>query len=137
MKQLLHKVSSILLAIIVLFSTFSFTVDSHYCGETLVDYSIFSKAKSCSGNMMNSDSKELEFAKKSCCKNEVSIVEGKVVHQQELQKIEVEQLQFVTAFITSYTNLFTHKFKQNYALLLYDPPLVHKDVIVLFENFRI
>ena len=43
MKQIIYKISSFLIAIIVFLSTMSFTIDMHYCGDTLVDSAIFKK----------------------------------------------------------------------------------------------
>jgi hypothetical protein len=136
MKQILHRVSSVLLAIIVLFSTFSFTVDSHYCGETLVDFSVFSKAKSCSGNMMNSDSDELEFVKKSCCKNVTSIFEGEDIEQQVLKKIDLKQVYFAVSYIISNNNLLFET-SQKATATYYYPPIIDQDKVILFENFII
>ena len=53
MKQLIHNFFSGLLAIIVLLSTLSFTVDSHYCGERLVDVAVFSEVRGCGMEMEN------------------------------------------------------------------------------------
>ena len=41
------------MAIVVLFSTMSFTVDMHYCGDNLVETAIFHKAKGCGMEMEN------------------------------------------------------------------------------------
>ena len=38
MKKFLHKSMAILMAVVVLFTTMSFTVDMHYCGDSLVDF---------------------------------------------------------------------------------------------------
>jgi len=35
MKNIFKHITAFVLAFIVLFSTFSFTVDMHYCGDTL------------------------------------------------------------------------------------------------------
>ena len=35
------------MALLVLFSTFSFSVAQHYCGDVLVDYSFMGHAESC------------------------------------------------------------------------------------------
>tara|TARA_R110002033_G_scaffold155892_1_gene192145 strand:+ start:131 stop:289 length:159 start_codon:yes stop_codon:yes gene_type:complete len=46
-----YKIASFLMALLVLFSTFSFTVDKHFCGNTLVDTAVFGKGESlCDGN---------------------------------------------------------------------------------------
>lgn len=35
------------MAFVVMFTTMSFTVDMHFCGDSLVDFSLFAKAESC------------------------------------------------------------------------------------------
>ena len=47
MNQVFHKIMSLVMAFVVLFSTMSFTVNMHYCGDTLVETAIFQKAKGC------------------------------------------------------------------------------------------
>jgi hypothetical protein len=74
-KNVIHKVFSMLLAFLVLLSTFSFKVETHFCGSNLVDVAVFSKAKSCCDSAVKMDS-ELQFTKESCCTNKVVSVEG-------------------------------------------------------------
>ncbi|MDC0629200.1 MAG: hypothetical protein P8O96_01125 [Flavobacteriaceae bacterium] len=74
-KNVVHKVFSMLLAFLVLLSTFSFKVETHFCGSNLVDVAVFSKAKSCCDSAVKMDS-ELQFTKESCCTNKVVSVEG-------------------------------------------------------------
>ena len=136
MKESLRKISSILVAFLVLFSTLSFTVDRHYCGERLVDVAIFSEANGCGMEIEKEINDELSFSKKSCCKNETSIIEGKSIDQQALQNLELQQINFVTAFVVSYNNLFVNTTEVS-TLYLYKPPIIHKDITILFENFRI
>ena len=50
MKQILSKISYFTLALLVLFSTFSFTVDKHYCGEK-----VRIKSERSSGNCAQAD----------------------------------------------------------------------------------
>ena len=52
MKTIIHKLSALGLALLVLFSTFSFTVDFHYCGDHLMDVAFMEPTEACS---MNSD----------------------------------------------------------------------------------
>ena len=63
-----------LMAILVLFSTVSFTVEKHFCGDVLVDVSVFTEAQKCATEAYE---KEIEtFTKKSCCKDTVDVFEG-------------------------------------------------------------
>jgi len=69
--RVLHKVCSVAMVFVVLFSTLSFTIESHYCGNNLIDTAIFSKVKDCSGEVQSTN-----LNKKSCCKSEVEVIKG-------------------------------------------------------------
>ena len=71
MKKSFSKIASFLLALLVLFSTFSFTVEKHFCGEFLMDVSFIGHADDCGMDMENVSAK-----KKNCCKDEVHHIEG-------------------------------------------------------------
>ena len=74
-KTVAHKVFSMALALLVLLSTFSFKMETHFCGSNIVDIAVFSKVKSCCDLSKNSAT-QLHFAKKSCCNNKVISVDG-------------------------------------------------------------
>lgn len=136
MKGKLHKLFSVLLSLVVLFSTFSFTVESHYCGDELIEVSVFSAVEGC-GMEMISDSTENQFIiKKTCCRNEADFVEGNSADQQGLQKKILPQVYFVASLLFSYQNLFTSPTSE-IAYYQYKPPLINEDITILFENFRI
>ena len=132
LKQVLHKVFSIAMAILVLFSTVSFTVESHYCGDTLVDVSIFADANKCAMESMEM------LQKKTCCKDEVDVIQG----QDELNVVsfkdfDLDQQQFLVAFAQSYLNLFESLPKQIIPHKDYVPPNLIYDIQVLDEVFLI
>ena len=133
MKQYLSKIASFFLALMVLFSTFSFTVEKHYCGESLMDVSFIGDADTCGMDMEKRSAK-----KKNCCKDEVHYMEG----QDELQQIQSDYLnfskeQFLVSFYISYTDLFVENksnktnFKNPY---LPDFPINYQ---VLYQSFLI
>jgi hypothetical protein len=77
MQQVFHKIVSVLMSFVVLFSTMSFTIDMHYCGDTLMDTAIFHKAKTCGMEIQKTaTSSDCSKAKKDCCKEEQIFVEG-------------------------------------------------------------
>ncbi len=119
------------MAILVLFSTVSFTVEKHYCGENLIDVAIFSEAKKCGENMEQTLSK-------SCCKDEVEIVKG----QDELKfssfkDLDFQQQLFITTFAFTYSNLFESLPKQIIPFKDYSPPNLVVDIQVLDQVFII
>jgi hypothetical protein len=119
-----------------LFSTFSFKVEKHYCGENLIDVAIFSKVDSCGMNMESVVASNLE--KKHCCKDEVQVIKG----QDKLKKSSFEDLQldqqlFFNAFIYSYINLFEGLPELVIPHKNYSPPNLIADIQVLDQVFII
>jgi len=74
-KTVSHKVFSTALALLVFLSTFSFKMETHFCGSKIVDVAVFSKVKSCCDLSINT-ADEHQFTKKSCCNNKVIFVDG-------------------------------------------------------------
>lgn len=74
-KTVSHKVFSTALALLVFLSTFSFKMETHFCGSKIVDVAVFSKVKSCCDLSINT-ADEHQFTKKSCCNNKVISVDG-------------------------------------------------------------
>ena len=71
MKKVFYKISSFSMALLVLFSTLSFTVESHYCGDILVDSSVFGAAETCGMEIQKqSNSSECDITKSNCCSDE-------------------------------------------------------------------
>lgn len=121
------------MAFVVLFSTLSFTVESHYCGSRLVDTAVFTKLKSCIAEMENKTP-----IKKGCCKDEVAVVKG----QDELKlnsfdDLKFEQQLFLTALVSAYRTLYVSLPKQIIPHKEYSPPNLIYDIQVLDETFLI
>ena len=134
MKPLLsHKVFSVCLAFLVLFSTMSFTVEKHFCGNTLVDVAIFSEAKDCGMSI-----KSKANTKKHCCKDEVEIIEG----QDELQIASFNDIDFdsqliLTSFVYAYSSLFESLPKPIVPHKNYIPPNLVTDIQLMDAVFLI
>lgn len=134
MKLILIKIASSITAFLVLLSTFSFTVEKHYCGDFLVDVSYIGAVDRCAMKMET----KLISKTKDCCKNEVHKIEG----QDELQqspdfKFDFKNQQFLTTFFISYKDLFieNQSNKINYKDCL--PPEIPIDFRVLYQVFLI
>ena len=81
MKEVSHKITSLLLAIVVLFTTMSFTIDMHYCGDTLIDTAVFSKVHTCGMDMEKPSTTECSVTKSSCCSDDQITFEGQDIIQ--------------------------------------------------------
>jgi hypothetical protein len=131
-KDALHKGFSFVLAVLVLFSTVSFTVEKHFCGDTLVDVAIFTDSDKCA-----MEAQEM-LMKKTCCKDEIKIVQG----QDELkfssfEDLNFNQQQFITTLTYTYLNLFGSLDKQIIPHKDYSPPNLVTDIQVLDQVFII
>lgn len=134
--QFLHKTFSVLLGFLVLFSTVSFTIDEHYCGNTLVDSAIFQKAKTCGMEMGTTT--DCNIAKKNCCKDEVVIVKGqKELKFTSFEDFDFQQQLFFTTFTYTFINRFEGFDKQIYPNNDYSPPILVADIQVLDQVFLI
>ena len=137
MKQVSHKLMSFLMAFVVLFSTMSFTVNMHYCGETLVETAIFQKAKGCGMEMQNPSTEGCVITKKNCCKNEQSLVDGQDELQLQVDKISFEQQIFIASFVYTYINLFEGLDNNVTSYEEYEPPLVIRQLYKIDETYLI
>ncbi|WP_090120016.1 HYC_CC_PP family protein [Lutibacter oricola] len=138
MKQIFHKIMSILMAFVVLCSTMSFTINTHYCGDKLVDSAIFSKAETCGMEMeLATSTNECSVSKKNCCSDEFEKIEGQNELQSSIDTISFEQQVFITSFIYTYVNLFESIDSE---VSLYDEdqsPLVCRKIYKLDETYLI
>lgn len=131
-KPFLHKTFSTLLALLVLFSTVSFTIEKHFCGDVLVDIAMFAEAEKC-------EMEALEIQqKKTCCKDEVKIVEGQdELNMSSFEDLEFEQQQFLASYVYSYINLFEGLPNLIIPHKDYSPPNLVVDIQLLNDTFLI
>ncbi len=127
-----------MMAFVVLFSTMSFTFSEHYCGPTLVDTALFSKAEACGMKQQKPASqKDCDLIIKNCCKDEVKQFTG----QQELNTnsptLNFEQQVFLASFTYTYLNLFEGLEENIVPFKYYTPPLLVTDILVLDQTFLI
>lgn len=126
------------MALLVLFSTFSFSVAQHYCGDVLVDYSLFGEAESCGMEMQQTyNSKEFNLSKKNCCSDEILSIDGQDDLKLSFEHLNLEQQLFVATFIYTYLNLYEGLPENIVPFSDYPPPLLVKDIQILDQTFLI
>ena len=134
MKVFFSKIASFSLALLVLVSTFSFTVDKHYCGDFLVDISFTGDAAGCGMKM----DKETSLKKKGCCKYEVQKFEGQdELQTNRLKNITFENQQFLAVFYISYKDVFIENSSKDNSFKDFSPPDIPFDYQVLYQTFLI
>jgi len=125
------------MAFVVLFSTMSFTVDMHYCGDTLVDTAVFSKAHTCGMEMQNSTTKECSITKKSCCNDEQIAIDGQDDLKNSFDKLSLEKKLLITSFVYIYLNLFEALNEDITSFRDYAHSLFVKQIFKLDESYLI
>jgi len=138
MKKIFHKISSFCIALLVLFSTLSFTVESHYCEDILMDTSMFGNFETCGMEVQkSSSSSDCDITKKECCSNEQLVIEGQDILKTFFDKLEKEQQIFVVSLIHSYIHLYQSKEADTTLFKDYSPSPLIRDFQVLDQTFLI
>jgi len=135
-----HKTTSLLLALVVLLSTMSFSLDIHYCGDHLVDFSFSQKTDTClmKAEMTQSSTAcavmEMEM---DCCSDVEVVFEGQDDLKLSFDQLSFDEQVFVASFVYSYINLF-EGFDENVVPFKdYSPPPLIRDVQILDQTFLI
>lgn len=140
MNTLFHKILACTMALVVVLSTMSFTVNMHYCGNTLVDVALNQSAKTCNTNMSFTADAALQFNKKTkgCCSDHNITVAGQdELKQNTLEQLTYNQQVFVATFMLAYVNLFEGLPEQIIPFKDYTPPLLVTDINLINETFLI
>ncbi len=140
MKEAFSKIVSLFMALIVLFSTMSFSVDMHYCGDHLVDFSMFDKVDTCmmkaemSKSSTNCMVTEMDM---DCCTDVEVVIEGQDDLKISFDQFTFDQQLFVASFVYSYINLFEGLEENSIPFRDYSPPPLIRDVQILDQTFLI
>ena len=137
LKGIFKNIVSFSMALLVLTSTMSFTISEHYCGDELVDTSLFVKADTCGMEMPVSQSNDTNFKTNGCCNDVVQVIEGQDDLKPTVVKLEFRQQIFLVAYAFSYDALFVDVDKNSLPFQTYTPPLLVKDIQVLDAVFII
>jgi len=120
------------LTVLVLFSTLSFTIEKHFCGDVLVNISMFSEVDYC-----GMETPEM-LQKKSCCKDEIVFVKGQdELKSSSFEDLDLKQQYFLTLISYSYIDFFEGLQKQIIPHKNYSPPNLISDIPILHQVFII
>lgn len=135
-----RKLMSSILALIVLFSTMSFSLDMHFCGDHLVDFSLFESVDTC---MMKAETTKsssectLMDTEMDCCTDVEVVLQGQDELKISFDQITFDQQVFVASFVYSYINLFEGFDKNIVPFKEYSPPPLIRDIQILDQTFLI
>ncbi len=127
-----------MMAFVVIFTTMSFTVDMHYCGDVLVDVAIFKEAKDCGMEMaMEAISTSPEVKRKSCCQDKQVFIEGQDELKHSFEQLTIESAVFVAVFYKAKELLLLGREGHTKSSDGYPPPEIITDLTILHERFLI
>jgi len=138
MKKVFIKITALLMTFVVLFSTTSFTLSEHYCGDHLVDRALFSKAESCGMELdKQAPTKDCSVKKDNCCNDVLTQFEGQTELKTDTSTLTFKQQSLVASFIITYVNLFEGLEENSIPFKAYSPPFLVKDFQILDELYLI
>lgn len=138
MKALFNKISAFLMALVVMFSTMSFSINKHYCMDHLVDVSFILPADNCGMEMDFTDNTEgSQLTAGACCADEHIAVEGQEDVKPSPEWSPEKQQLVAAAFLYTYSLLFEEEEIEKNEFLDYSPPLITKDLPVIYESYLI
>ena len=149
-KSKLHRITSLLMAFLMLVSSTGFSIDLHYCQGNLKSFSFLGTAKSCHDIAQSKHCSKMKKSchapktaletdgecQKDCCSNK----KIEVSPDDENQKIQIEnfslkQIKFVTAFVKAFVLPQTDLSQIIVPHLKYKPPLLNRDIPILVQSF--
>ena len=143
---MIHKrilqITAVAMAVLVLVSTLSVSIEKHYCGEHLVDVSLFAEAEKCgmeaADMAMNTSEEDGLTTKKSCCTDVVDLVEGQdELSLEKTKELSSHQKVFIFSFAYTFSGLFEFEPQNHSPFEHYSPPGFVEDIQVLNEVFLI
>lgn len=137
MKSFLHNVTSVILATLMLFTTMSFTLEMHYCGDSLIDFSLIQNVHNCGMEEQYLPNCENEISEKSCCTDKQVVIEGQDNFQITIDKLNTGQQVFVATLFYTYINLYEGLDKNILLYRDYKPPILIRDIHKLHETYLI
>jgi len=130
-----QQLISVAMALLLLISTLSISIEKHYCGDTLVDVSIFADVQKCESGATDQSS---ILMTESCCKNVIDLHEGQDELSLEKTKVlNTNQKVFIMSFAHVFSELKTLESQHNSAFKYYPPLKPVRDIQVLNEVFLI
>lgn len=137
MQQAFRQILSFILALIVMTSTLSFSISKHYCSNILVDTAVIQPAKTCGMHDQNQDKPDKHQDEKSCCDDEVKLVEG----QDELKISTIDFSLELPAEITVFSLIYVfpeiYTNKPDTIFNVYEPPEYECNLQLLHQVFLI
>lgn len=141
MVQVLNKILAIILALIVIFSSMSFTVEKHVCMDEVTDIAFFTEAESCGMEADECDTPGSDdtdsYNDEDCCTDISQYIPGTHIEQQAIDGFEVAQVPFIIAFTYTFLNIVEVTEERTPYTYYASPPVTDRDIQILYQTFLI
>ncbi len=133
---------SVAMALLVLISTLSLSIEKHYCGDHLVDVAFFTDVQKCGTEVsdmgLEASDADTVLTKNSCCKDVVDLLEGQdELSLEKTKDLNTNQKVFIMSFASVFSGLNLLEPKNSKQFEHYSPPKVVEDIQILNEVFLI
>lgn len=135
MKKFLHRIFSCCMALLLLASTTSWKVEKHYCMGRLINVAFFVDADACGMDMPVSGQQEATVEQKTCCDNEVILLEGQDEVTAVYNDLDLDHQQFLIAYTLSFLDILKPVESKEFLYNSYHPPKIVKDIQLLDEVY--
>lgn len=134
--KFIKTICSSVLALLVLVSSSSFTVNMHVCGGHVQSVSVIEKASVCALEVYIPACHK-SIAKKTCCKEAQLTFEGKSFKAQESVSLQLQQAFWIVELPLITTLSLPINLTTGYEFIQYHPPLIDRDITVQVQSFLI
>ena len=137
MNKLLQQSGALFLALLIMLSTVSFTVDLHICGGSVVDLSFAQEELSCSSSLMGELTEEVHNAMRNmgCCDDLQFQIEGQDELQHSFLSFQIDNPVFVLANQEIMDVEWIDNSGDLHLYTSYIPPPLIQDVLILNQTF--
>lgn len=142
----LRKISAILLSLLVLLSSTSFTFNMHFCMGEMKSIALFSSASPCQkknqrppcprGIHDQDGSSHSQMTKKGCCEDQ-SLVKDGLEELTQTSSVSVPDVPMMAALYATFSLLSDSPFVHSGSYNEYSPPLIERDIPVFIQSFLI
>lgn len=138
----LHIILTPILAVCVLLATCSFTLNKRFCGESLVEASLFADLQQCKHTTCATVQAKKNNSQKinnNCCKETSDVVYGQenlVLKKNQAKRIKAQSQGFLNT--KKVFSVFLPNYENEDSLVFYTPPLLaQKNLLQYYQVFII
>lgn len=138
--KVIRSILTTLLALLVLVSSTSFSVNMHVCGGHVASVALVQKAAPCPMELMPPCHNSMHQEKKSngCCEDKSVDFEGKDFSSKvEHISLELQNTSWIAELHYVISIVIPSSVKAHQSFTLYKPPLLSQDISVLVHSFQI